>query len=72
QGKIADYVQSKSAVVGYGIHQSYWVPVICFAYLAFLGFFVRGILKKQGIDYDTTPDNVPAIEPVPEGEFPRK
>jgi FHS family L-fucose permease-like MFS transporter len=72
QGKIADYVQSKSSVVGYGIHQSYWVPVLCFAYLAFLGFFVRGILKKQGIDYDTTPDNVPAIEPVPEGEFPRK
>jgi FHS family L-fucose permease-like MFS transporter len=72
QGKIADYVQSKSAVVGYGIHQSYWVPVLCFAYLAFLGFIVRGILKKQGIDYDTTPDNVPAIEPVPEGEFPRK
>ena len=72
QGKIADYVQSKSSIVGYGIHQSYWVPVLCFAYLAFLGFFVRGILKKQGIDYDTTPDNVPAIEPVPEGEFPRK
>src|SRR5678816_1327729 len=72
QGKIADYVQSKSSVVGYGIHQSYWVPVLCFAYLAFLGFIVRGILKKQGIDYDTTPDNVPAVEPVPEGEFPRK
>src|ERR1043165_3365750 len=52
QGKIADYVQSKSSIVGYGIHQSYWVPVLCFAYLAFLGFIVRGILKKQGIDYD--------------------
>jgi FHS family L-fucose permease-like MFS transporter len=52
QGKIADYVQSKSDVVGYGIHQSYWVPVLCFAYLAFLGFAVKGILKKQGIDYD--------------------
>jgi FHS family L-fucose permease-like MFS transporter len=52
QGKIADYVQSSSTVVGYGIHQSYWVPVICFAYLAFLGFAVKGILKKQGIDYD--------------------
>ena len=71
QGKIADYVQSKSAVVGYGIHQSYWVPVLCFAYLAFLGFFVRGILKKQGINYDTTPE--PAIlESFPEGEFPKK
>src|SRR5215467_11114514 len=59
QGKIADYVQSKSSVVGYGIHQSYWVPVICFAYLAFLGFFVRGVLKKQGINFDTPPE--PAV-----------
>ncbi len=52
QGKMADYIQSKSDVVGYGIHQSYWVPVICFAYLAFFGFIVKRILKKQGIDYD--------------------
>ena len=71
QGKIADYVQSKSSVVGYGIHQSYWVPVICFAYLAFLGFFVRGILKKQGINFDAPPE--PAVlESFPEGEFPKK
>jgi len=71
QGKIADYVQTKSSVVGYGIHQSYWVPVLCFAYLAFLGFFVRGVLKKQGIDFDTPPE--PAIlESFPEGEFPKK
>jgi len=71
QGKIADYVQSKSSVVGYGIHQSYWVPVICFAYLAFLGFFVRGVLKKQGINFDTPPE--PAVlESFPEGEFPKK
>lgn len=53
QGKIADYVQSKSDIVGYGIHQSYWVAVVCFAYLAFFGFIVKGILKKQGIDYET-------------------
>src|SRR6478672_12393315 len=71
QGKIADYLQSKSSVVGYGIHQSYWVPVLCFAYLAFLGFIVRGILKKQGINFDTPPE--PAIlESFPEGEFPKK
>lgn len=43
QGKLADVV---------GIHQSYWVPVICFAYLAFFAFTVKGILKSQGIDYD--------------------
>jgi MFS transporter, FHS family, L-fucose permease len=68
QGKLADYVQSKSGVVGYGIHQSYWVPVACFAYLAFMAFAVKGILKKQGIDYDSSVDE--SIEPLsvsPEG-----
>jgi FHS family L-fucose permease-like MFS transporter len=69
QGKMADYIQSKSDIVGYGIHQSYWVPVLCFAYLAFLGFAVRGILKKQGIDYDApvAQDELPPLETVPEG-----
>jgi len=68
QGKMADYIQSKSAVVGYGIHQSYWVPVLCFAYLAFLGFAVKGILKKQGIDYDAPVEqDLPSLETVPEG-----
>ena len=43
QGKIADVV---------GIHQSYVIAAVCFAYLAFLGFVVKGILRKQGIDYD--------------------
>ena len=67
QGKISDYVQSKSDMVGYGIHQSYWVPVLCFAYLAFLGFAVRGILKKQGIDYDAKVDeDLQPLETSPE------
>lgn len=52
QGKLADFIQSRSAVEGTGIHQSYWVAVICFAYLAFFAFTVRGILRKQGIDYE--------------------
>jgi FHS family L-fucose permease-like MFS transporter len=43
QGKLADVM---------GIHQSYWVTVVCFAYLAFFAFAVKGILKRQGIDYD--------------------
>ncbi len=43
QGKLADII---------GIHQSYWVAVICFAYLAFFAFIVKGILKRQGIDYE--------------------
>ena len=52
QGKIADYLQSNSTVAGGGIHNSYWVAVICFVYLAFFAFAVKGILKRQGIDYD--------------------
>jgi MFS transporter, FHS family, L-fucose permease len=62
QGKIADYLQTKSDVAGYGIHNSYWVAVICFAYLAFFAFAVRGILKRQGIDYDKKPDE--DLEPL--------
>ena len=68
QGKMADFIQSKSEVVGYGIHLSYWVPVLCFAYLAFLGFAVKGILRKQGIDYDAPVEQeLPPLETVPEG-----
>ncbi|MFI5188325.1 MAG: MFS transporter, partial [Chitinophagales bacterium] len=67
QGKMADYIQSKSSIVGYGIHQSYWVPVFCFAYLAFLGFIVKGILKKQGIDESKVDETPEILETVPEG-----
>ncbi|MBL7726956.1 MAG: MFS transporter [Dinghuibacter sp.] len=44
QGKLADII---------GIHQSFVIAIICFAYLAFFGFVVKGILKKQGIDYES-------------------
>ncbi len=43
QGKLADVM---------GIHQSYVIAVACFAYLALFAFLVKGILRKQGIDYD--------------------
>lgn len=43
QGKLSDII---------GIHQSYIVAVLCFAYLAFFAFAVRGILHKQGIKID--------------------
>ena len=43
QGFIGDQV---------GIHSSYWVPVICFAYLAFYGVIATSSLKKQGINYE--------------------
>jgi len=52
QGKIADYIQSTASRPGVGIHQSYWIAVVCFAYLAFYAYAVKGILKKQGIDFD--------------------
>jgi FHS family L-fucose permease-like MFS transporter len=65
QGKLADYLQSKSdGVIGYGIHYSYWVPVVCFAYIALFAFIVKGILKRQGIDYDAAiAENVEAANP---------
>lgn len=62
QGKLADYLQTKSDVVGYGIHQSYWVAVICFGVIAAFAFIVKGILKRQGIDYEKKPDE--DLEPL--------
>jgi FHS family L-fucose permease-like MFS transporter len=46
-----------SLVQGYvagiiGIHSSYIVGVVCFAYLAFYAFTVKGILSRQGITFD--------------------
>ena len=68
QGKLADFLQSKSDIAGTGIHQSYWVAVICFAYLAVFAFTVKGILRKQGIDYET-PIPQEAESTSPEGGF---
>jgi len=45
QGKLAD-------LSSIGIHQSYWITVACFGYLAFFAWRVKSILLKQGIDYD--------------------
>lgn len=44
QGKLADII---------GIHPSYIIPVLCFAYLTFFAVRVKGILKSQGIDYES-------------------
>ncbi len=44
QGKLADLI---------GIHQSYWVAVICFVYLIAFALIVKKVLKNQGINYDT-------------------
>jgi len=43
QGKLSDIL---------GIHQSYFIPVLCFSYLAFYGWRIIGILKKQGIEHE--------------------
>jgi MFS transporter, FHS family, L-fucose permease len=43
QGTVADSI---------GIQSSYIIGVICFAYLAFYGWKVSGILKSQGISFD--------------------
>jgi fucose permease len=47
QGKLTD-------IKSIGIHNSYWLPVFCFAYLALFAVSVKGILKRQGIDYDSS------------------
>jgi FHS family L-fucose permease-like MFS transporter len=53
QGKLADFLQTGSSVAGFGIHSSYWVGVVCFAYLAIFALVVKMMLKKQGINYDS-------------------
>ncbi|MEN9498010.1 MAG: hypothetical protein RL750_909, partial [Bacteroidota bacterium] len=45
QGKLADII---------GIHQSFFVAILCFAYLALFAYLVKGILRRQGIDYENT------------------
>lgn len=43
QGKLADII---------GIHNSYVIPVLCFAYLTFFAIIVKSILARQKIDVD--------------------
>ncbi|CAM4032977.1 MFS transporter [Flavobacterium branchiophilum] len=45
QGKISDII---------GIHNSYFIPVLCFAFIAFYGWYVFELLKKQGIAHEVT------------------
>jgi len=51
QGVLADSSQNTVAGMS-GIHFSYIVPVIGFAYLAFFAWKAGSVLKKQGIDID--------------------
>jgi FHS family L-fucose permease-like MFS transporter len=43
QGGLSDFV---------GTHASFWVGVVCFAYLGFYALRASGALKEQGIDLD--------------------
>jgi FHS family L-fucose permease-like MFS transporter len=53
QGKLSDFLQSSHLdTPGYGIHNSFWVPVFCFVYILIFAISVKGILKKQGINYE--------------------
>ena len=53
QGKLSDYLQAThTETTGYGIHNSYIIPVFCFSYLVFFALKVKSVLKNQGIDYD--------------------
>ena len=51
-GGFISYLQGYLADNGLGIHNSYLVGVLCFAYLAFYASRSRVLLKAQGIDYD--------------------
>ena len=44
QGKIADVI---------GIQESFFIGGLCFLYLAYFAFYIKGSLKKQGINLDT-------------------
>jgi FHS family L-fucose permease-like MFS transporter len=35
-----------------GMHQSYLLAAVCFAFLAFLALKLRSVLKAQGLDFD--------------------
>ncbi|WP_430612384.1 MFS transporter [Flavobacterium sp. JP2137] len=43
QGKLADII---------GIHNSYWIPLLCFGYLLVFAVVVKKVLLKQRIDID--------------------
>jgi len=45
-------MQGALADTNIGIHTSYFVPVICFLYLAWHAIQTKNVLKKQGIDFD--------------------
>lgn len=51
-GAVLPFVQGRLAD-SMGIHASYIVPLIGFAYLTFYGWEVKYVLQKQGLDFDS-------------------
>lgn len=45
QGKIADLI---------GIKESYWIAVACFAFLGYFAIQAAAVLKKQGVNFEST------------------
>lgn len=50
-GAILPPLQGKFADI-FDIQSSFIVGIVCFAYLAFYAFFTKGILNKQGLDFE--------------------
>ena len=50
-GAIIPPIQGKMADL-FSIHNSYWITVVCFAYLIFFAVKVKMVLKSQGVNYD--------------------
>lgn len=50
-GAIVPLIQGMFADSSLGLHASFFVPVVCYIYLAFFGYRVKGILKAQNV-YD--------------------
>jgi FHS family L-fucose permease-like MFS transporter len=55
-GGLIPPIQGVIADISGNIHASYWITTICFIYLALFGFLVSRILKKQGIDFESSFD----------------
>ncbi len=51
-GAIIPPFQGALADTGLGIHGSYIVAAVCFAYLVWHSWQTRSVLKKQGLDFD--------------------
>jgi FHS family L-fucose permease-like MFS transporter len=52
-GGFISTAQGALADTGLGIQQSYWVGVVCFAYLIFFAIKTKSLLKKEGVDCES-------------------